>query len=118
MKNNFLIGFIFCCVLFLCVAAQRVQDTDILISGGFGGEPKLKANQPDQTANWIEFNNFSLPSSGIVPVTYGGTGTNSIAGLQTLLTITGNTITFTNAAGSAFKLIVNNTTNGFTFVAQ
>lgn len=77
--KKLLFGFVLALGVFAGVAAMWVQDRGILIRGGFEGEPKLKAVQPNQTANWIEFDNFVLPANGILPAAYGGTGTNSMA---------------------------------------
>ena len=103
--NKLLLGFVLAFCVFAGVAAMLVQNRGILITGGFGGEPKLKAVQSDQTANWIEFNNFQLPSTGILPVAYGGTG-KSATGLTTNISFifpadTTNTLYFTN--GIAYK---------------
>ena len=87
------------------IAAMRSQPDGILITGGFGGEPKLKASQSDQTANWIEFDNFQLPATGIVPVAYGGTG-KAVAGVTTNITLTVSgsfTNTFYITNGLIFK---------------
>ena len=93
-------GFALALCVFSGIAAMLVHDRGILIRSGFGGEPKLKAVQPDQTANWIEFDNFQLPSTGIIPVAYGGTG-KADAGLTTNISFifsadTTNTLYFTN----------------------
>ena len=65
--RKYIIGFGAALVLVGSVAFMRQESSGIFITGGFGGEPKLQANQPDQTAPWILFNNFQLPATGIVP---------------------------------------------------
>ena len=65
--RNYIIGFCAAFVLIATVAFMRQQSNGILITGGFGGEPKLQANQPDQTAPWILFDNFQVPATGIIP---------------------------------------------------
>ena len=65
--RKYIIGFCAALLLIGTVAFMGSQPNGILITGGFGGEPKLQANQPDQTAPWILFNNFQLPATGIVP---------------------------------------------------
>lgn len=92
------LGFACACLLILGVAAMRNQNTGILITGGFGGEPKLKAVQADQTANWIEFDNFAVPASGIIGTNNGGTGTNTMGVTITNVVFTlGSGATVTNS---------------------
>ena len=83
--RKYIIGFCAALLLIGTVAFMRQENSGILITGGFGGEPKLQASQPDQTAPWILFDNFQVPANGILPITYGGTGTNTAAhALETL----------------------------------
>lgn len=111
--KKYLAGFLTALLLVGTIAFMRSQSAGILISGGFGGEPKLKAVQPDQTANWIEFDNFAVPSTGIIPVAYGGTGVASLAALQAAvsnaptsgITAIANGGTGTNTAGKALILL-------------
>lgn len=104
--KNIVLGALSAVLVILGIAAMRSQPNGILITGGFGEEPKLKAVQADQTANWIEFNNFAVPASGILPVQYGGTG-KATAGLTTNLAIlvpgpSTNTLYITN--GILFRI--------------
>ena len=102
--RKYIIGFCAALLLIGTVAFMGSQPNGILITGGFGGEPKLQASQPDQTADWILFTSngvslFELPSSGIVPIAYGGTGTNTAKGAFTTLGFgTTVSVSMTNAS--------------------
>lgn len=97
--RKYIIGFCAALLLIGTVAFMRQQNSGILITGGFGGEPKLQASQPDQTAPWILFDNFQVPANGILPITYGGTGTNTASGAFTALGFgTTVSVSMTNAS--------------------
>ena len=92
--NKCLIGFSAALLLVFCMASMQQQNSGIYIKGGFGGEKKLIAEQNDQVTDWISFKSngvavFAVPASGIIPVNYGGTGTNNIAGLAATIGLVG-----------------------------
>ena len=79
MKRNpawFLLGLI----ALIGVAAVSVSTDNLYIQNSEVDQVKIRVRTADtQTAPWIEFNNdgtlaFSLPATGIIPTTYGGTG--------------------------------------------
>ena len=112
--NKYFWGFFTALFLVCTVAFMRQQSNGILITGGFGGEPKLQANQPDQTAPWILFNNFQLPATGIVPAANLPplSGLSGVAAQAThatnadLATLATTAITSTNVQG--YSLMTNN----------
>jgi hypothetical protein len=64
--------------LLLLVVAAKVEPS-LNITGYFGGEPAVKAQNASQTADWIQcvsngVSVFEVPANGIIPTSYGGTG--------------------------------------------
>jgi hypothetical protein len=97
----------------LCVAAAVRQTSAIHIVNDTD-EIQLKINTSTQTAPLVEIatsgtTKFSLPATGIVPVTYGGTGAASVSAAKTALGIQSGSITnaadgtVTNTFATAFS---------------
>ncbi len=77
--KKILTGFLLALVLVVAVAAT-MRNAGFFITGDYGGEPIIGAEQNNQVADWLRFTSngvpiFSVPSSGIIPLIYGGTGT-------------------------------------------
>lgn len=105
--KKILIGFFIAIGLIATLAAVRTQNNSILISGGFGGEAKFSASQPDQIADWVNFVSngvsvFEVPANGILPQIYGGTG--SLNGSISTNTASFNTVT-NDAVSGAWNLL-------------
>ena len=92
MKNRscLFLGIALTALTLLCVGF-RLEEQGIKVANGFGGEPCFWGDNAAQTADWIQFSSsgakiFGVPSTGIIPVQYGGTGVATLAELQALVT--------------------------------
>jgi len=101
MMKKYAIGFLCAAILLVSVAAT-VRNQGFFVSGGFGGEPILGAENNGQSAPWINFTSngvsvFQVPSTGIIPVENGGTGVRSAATVPVFVVFTGtNGLLYTN----------------------
>jgi hypothetical protein len=74
-------------------ATVTIETGNLYIQNSDGAEVKLRIRTAAaQTAPWLEFTEtnalrFSLPATGIVPLVYGGTGTNTAAGVRSVIGI-------------------------------
>ena len=113
MKSKSTIIIFVACVALLCVAAA-VRQTNAIHIVNSTDEIQLKINTSTQTAPLVEIatsgtTKFSLPATGIVPVTYGGTGAASVSAAKTALGIQSGSITnaangtVTNTFATAFS---------------
>ncbi len=70
--KKFIAGF-FCAFCLLMVAAT-VRNSGFYITGDYGGEPMVAAEQNNQTADWIRFTSngipvFNIPANGGLSLT-------------------------------------------------
>src|SRR6185312_4911016 len=98
--KNYLIGFLLGFIV-IGTEAATTRNSGFFITGDYGGEQILGAEQSNQIVDWIRFTSngvpiFSLPSSGIIQPNYGGTGTNNV---NSFVRYTYNTTFTTNALG-------------------
>ncbi len=70
--KKFFIGF--GCAFLLLMVAATVRNSGFYITGDYGGEPMLSAEQNNQTADWIRFTSngipiFNIPANGGLSLT-------------------------------------------------
>lgn len=107
-------------------ASNRLEMVRSIVPTNFGvwiGTNTVGVGTPSLCETNGKFGINRLPSAAYDLALSGGITAGSgalIGGTVTATTFSGSGVglSFTNAAGSAFKLIVNSTTNGFTFVPQ
>ena len=107
-------------------AAINIDTSNLYIQNSDTDTVKIRVRTADtQTAPWMEFNNngtlaFSLPATGIIPTTYGGTGASSPAaakialGIQSGTNILAADHTVTNTFSTAFSAAPHVTVTGWT----